>query len=241
MLHFISSWNTYFSKRKPLFFFSILLLVIVLGWITTKITFKEDISSFIPETKETELINFVYKNNKIADKIIITLSLKDTSNFDENELMDGIDQLEAMLQESTQPYSDKIVSQINNQTIIDVQSEILNNLPVYISEKEYSDIEKRLSDTNIEKTMAKNKEMLLMPSGSFLKENITNDPLHLSGNVLKSLQKTGEFQNFKTLDGYLFSKDSKQIFLFIISKNSISETKNNSLYVQALEKTFLKI
>ncbi len=240
MLHFISSWNTYFSKRKPLFFFSILLLVIVLGWITTKITFKEDISSFIPETKETELINFVYKNNKIADKIIITLSLKDTTNFDENELMDGIDQLETMLQESVQPYSDKIVYQVNNQTIIDVQSEILNNLPVYISEKEYSDIEKRLSDTVIEKTMAKNKELLLMPSGSFIKENITNDPLHLSGNVLKSLQKTGEFQNFKTLDGYLFSKDSKQIFLFIISKNSISETKNNSLYVQALEKTFQK-
>lgn len=233
------NWTHFFQKRKLVFFFGFLILVGCFVFIASKIKFNEDISGFLPNSKETELINFVYENNKISDKIIISLSLKN-AQIDETVLMDGIDQLSDLLRASTQKYYDEMIFQIDDQSISDVQESILSNLPIYLNDQDYQRLDTVITDSTISKIMSKNKDFLLMPSGGFMKQNITSDPLHLSGNVFKSLQKMGEFQNFQTKDGYLFSKDSKQIFLFIVAKNTISETKDNALFVKKIEDSFKK-
>ena len=59
--------------------FRISLLVILLGVMgicASKISLEEDISGFMPNDKNSEKINFVYKNIQIADKIIIRFSTK---------------------------------------------------------------------------------------------------------------------------------------------------------------------
>ena len=233
----LNNWNNYFQRRKPVFFFGLIILVGCLVYISFKIKFDEDISGFLPHSKETELINFVYENNKISDKIIISLSLQE-SQTDETALMDGIDQLSGLLRASTQNFYSELIYQIDDQSISDVQESILSNLPLYMTDQDYQRLDTLIQDSTISRIMSKNKDFLLMPSGGFMRQNITSDPLHLSGNVFKSLQKMGEFQNFQSKDGYLFSKDSKQIFLFIVAKNAISETKNNALFVKKIEETF---
>lgn len=236
ILKSILNWNLFFQKRKPAFFVGLIVLITFMVFISSKIKFHEDISSFLPVSKETELINFVYENNKISDKIIISLSLDDPLK-DMSVLMDGMDKLSALLTESTQKYYEKLIYQIDDQTIQDVQKSILTNIPIYLQDSDYAHLGSLVNDSTIRKIMSRNKDFLIMPSGGFMKQNITSDPLHLSGNVFKSLQKMGEFQNFETIDGYLFSKDHKQIFLFMVAKNAISETKNNALFVSELENT----
>lgn len=235
----LNHWTLFFQKRKPIFFFGLLIFVGCLFFVASKIKFNEDISGFLPNSKETELINFVYENNKISDKIIISLSLSD-SQVDDTKLMDGIDQLSDLLTSSTKDYYNELIYQIDDQSISNVQESILANLPLYLTDQDYLRLDTVIADSSIHTIMNRNKEFLLMPSGGFMRQNITADPFHLSGNVFKSLQKMGEFQNFQSKDGYLFSKDSKQAFLFIVAKNAISETKNNALFVKKIEETFKK-
>ena len=234
---FINQWHSFFQNRKPVFFIGLSGLILLLFLIASQIKLHEDISGFLPVSNETELINFVYENNKISDKIIISISLKDTLQ-DPSLLMDGIDLLSEKLQKSTEGYYKEMIYQVEDQSIQDVQESILANLPLYLTDTDYAHLETVVNDSSIHKIMSKNRDFLLMPSGGFMKQNITADPLHISGNVFKSLQKIGEFQNFETVDGFLFSKDHKQAFLFIVAHNAISETKNNAQFVKAIEETF---
>ncbi len=240
MIRFLIRCNKIFKKRPFYFFTIIAILSLGLMFIAKKISFKEDISSFLPHSKETELINFVYENNKLSDKIIISIALNKSSEDSVTALMDGVDLLRALIVESANVHIDEILSEIDQNTISEVQNTILENLPVFVSETELKALEKNLTDTTLSKIIAKNKELLLMPSGGFVKDNILNDPLHLSGSTLKKIQKLGEFQKFNTDNGYFFSPDNKKVYLFIVAKNAISETKENAIFVKKLEASLQK-
>ncbi|HPE41041.1 MAG TPA: hypothetical protein PLI77_08155, partial [Bacteroidales bacterium] len=66
---FINQWHSFFQNRKPVFFIGLSGLILLLFLIASQIKLHEDISGFLPVSNETELINFVYENNKISDKI----------------------------------------------------------------------------------------------------------------------------------------------------------------------------
>ena len=44
-----------------------------------RVKFEEDISTIIPKDKKMEKLNQVFQNSKFVDKLVVTVSLKDTN------------------------------------------------------------------------------------------------------------------------------------------------------------------
>ena len=235
MVDFVTQIFSLFSKRPRFFFSSLILICFLFAYLASHIKLNEDISSFMPKSKETEIINFVYTNNQLSDKIIFKIDLKQKTTEDEVEVLKMyIDMFVEELNNKVGDFTKEIMYQMDDDNIGEVQNCIQSNLPYYLSETDYSKLDTLISPENILQTLENNKQILLMPSAGMMKKNILTDPFHLSIPTLQKLQNLGEFQSFKTDDGYFFSADLSSIFLFIVAKNSITETKENSVFVEKL-------
>ena len=234
MIKIFTQTFTLFSKRPRFFFSGLVLISLLLACIASRITLKEDISSFMPKSKDTEIINFVYTHNQLSDKIIFKISFKDTLNTDTDELKSYVDLWVEVLNNNLAGYTQEITYQIDDDNITEVQNTIQNQIPYYLTSSDYARLDTLITPENILQTLENDKKILLMPSAGMMKQSILADPFHLSLPVLKKLQDFGDYQSFKTDDGYFFSTDFKSIFLFIVAKNPITETKENAVFVEKL-------
>jgi predicted exporter len=205
----------------------------LLAYMASQIKLKEDISSFMPKSKETELINFVYTHNQLSDKIIFKISLKDTALTDIDALKEYVDLFAEELNTQLSDYTQEITYQIDDY-VFEVQSAIQNNIPYYLTASDYEKLNSLTSPEKIFQVLENDKQILLMPSAGMMKQSILADPLHLSIPTLQKLQRFGDYQSFKTDDGYFFSADFKNILLFVVAKNPITETKENAVFVDKL-------
>ena len=95
-----------YSFLKDHNWFRISLLVFLLGVIglfASKVSLNEDIAGFMPNDKNSEKINFVYKNIKIADKIIIRFSTKNgDTDAGKQKLIDAVEIFASYIDSTTQ-------------------------------------------------------------------------------------------------------------------------------------------
>jgi len=230
-----------FSKRPGFFFSGLVLVCILLGYVASRIAFKEDISSFMPKSEETRIIDLVYTHSKISDKIIFKISFKDTLTADAEALKMHVDDFVENLTDNLSDYATEITYRVDNNDIAEVQNEILENIPYYLTTKDYTRMDSIACSDSISLIMNLNKQMLLMPTIGFMKSNILTDPLHFSSNILRNLAKFDELGSFQLDDGYFFSKDGKNILLFVTAKNNMTETKENAVLVEKIEKSIAQL
>jgi predicted RND superfamily exporter protein len=132
MIRIFTQSYTLFSKRPHFFFSSLVLICILLAYIASQITLKEDISGFMPKSKETEIINFIYTHNQLSDKIIFKISFKDTTYTDIDELKTYVDLFVDKLHHTISDLSREITYQLEDDDIIEVQNLIQHNIPYYL-------------------------------------------------------------------------------------------------------------
>src|SRR5688500_14568517 len=79
MQYIFSSLYQYFSK-KPVVFYSVFLvsLAIALNF-ALRVKFEEDISRILPADEKVEKLTRVFNNSKFADRLVVTVSMKDTT------------------------------------------------------------------------------------------------------------------------------------------------------------------
>ena len=89
---------------------------------------------------------------------------------------------------------------------------------------------------SIQQITQANYKTLISPTGIIAKETILRDPLGLTFLGLKKLEELKVEDNFKIYNGFLVSKDHKNLLLFIVPKLAANETANNTLFVEQLYK-----
>ena len=70
----------FFEKRRPAFFAVFAASFLLLGYFALQVKFEEDISKILPKDKKIEKLNEGFLNSKFMDKLVITVSLKDTAS-----------------------------------------------------------------------------------------------------------------------------------------------------------------
>src|SRR4249919_4146969 len=70
----------YFKKHQPALYFTFAAIFLLTGWFAWQVKFEEDISKILPNDKKIEKLNQVFQNSKFMDKLVVTVSLKDTSS-----------------------------------------------------------------------------------------------------------------------------------------------------------------
>ena len=226
---FLKTYN-FFQHHKTLLWMLLAIIIGVLALSGSRISFVEDISSFLPNNADNKRINEAYQHIGAANKIIVTFSQKDTAQgIDEDLLTNAATRFAEILQESDSVgHIKELMYEVDNKKIEEVTDFITQNLPYFLEEEDYRRIDSLLTPQAIENQLKTDKELLMSPMGGFVRNVILNDPLHFSQNALKGLENFKQNDNYNTDNGFIFNNKGECIVI-ITSKYPVSETENNKL------------
>ncbi len=228
---FIHIYNA-FHKRKVLGVGLLLVLFLLLGFIASKLQFEEDITKLIPSSEKSNITSKVLENVNFADKIIIYLETDKENN--EDNLTQYAAEFVDSLKASCSPYISEIQGKIEDEEISETLDFIYQNLPLFLNETDYKTIDNLIEKDSIEQLTQSNYKTLISPTGIIAKETILKDPLGLSFLGLKKLQQLKIDDSFTIHNGFLVTKNNKNLLLFIVPKLAANETDGNTIFVDKL-------
>src|SRR5450432_1990125 len=232
---FISLYN-FFEKRPVLFRVILAGSFLLLGYFALQIKLEEDISKILPKDKKVEKLNEVFQNSKFLDKLVVTISLKDTNAGPKPDaLVIYADAFVTALKEKYSTYITKVQDRANDSLVLQMFSSILNQLPLYLDEKDYAAIDTLIEPATIQKTLQNNIRTLNSPAGIALKSMIVKDPAGISFLGLKKLQQLQYDNSFELYDSYVVTKNQQHLMLFITPAYPPNNTGKNQLLLKGID------
>ncbi|PKP45258.1 MAG: hypothetical protein CVT95_09135, partial [Bacteroidetes bacterium HGW-Bacteroidetes-12] len=202
----------FFYARKYVFWGLLTAIVTVLSYGVSKLSLNENIFSTLPKGNAyANFFKFIDQEN-LSNQLIISIAVSETAE-------EEIENLTTIFSDSI---STSVQGLINNLVIQrpDVEKEVYayyhQNFPIFIADAYYESIENKIKKDTIRTSLIHAQQNLLSPSGFVLKEFILNDPLYISSDFFKTLEKNTNFSNITIENGFVFSDDKK--FLFITAQ-----------------------
>ncbi len=233
---FIAIYN-YFEKRRPLFWVTLIGSFLLVGWLASHIKLEEDISKILPNDKKIEKLNQVFQQSKFLDKLVVTISLKDTSGIAQpDSLVEFANNFVALLRDKWQPYISKIQDKTDDGLALEMFSTIHNHLPIYLDENDYRTIDTLIEPAVVKQTLEKNIRTLGSPAGIAMKGIISKDPVGISYLGIKKLQQLQYDENFELYDSYIVTKNEQHLMLFITPVYPPNNTGKNAVLLKGIDK-----
>lgn len=226
-----------FFRNAPLLAWGLfLILTTALVISILSLSYKEDISDFLPLDEKNQIALSVYQDVSGANKIYAIISSKDTVDIDPQELVDGVDAfVENVETNDSLHYIKDIMKEIDMEKMLGIADEVYANVPYFLTDKDYERIDSLLNDQNyVESQISEDKQLLLFPSSNVVVSNISRDPLNLFTPILARLKQAGMSIEFETYDGYILSPDSKKAIVILESAFGAHESENNASLVTML-------
>ena len=224
-------------RRAPLLAWGLfLILTTALVISILSLSYKEDISDFLPLDEKNQTALSVYQDVSGANKIYAIISTKDTVNVNPQELADGVETFAEKVEiNDSLHYIKDIMKEIDMDKMLGMADEVYANVPYYLTDRDYERIDSLLSDpTYVESQISEDKQLLLFPSSNVLVSNISRDPLNLFSPILGRLKQAGMSIEFETYDGYILSPDSKKAIVILESAFGAHESENNASLIAML-------
>lgn len=233
---FISIYN-FFNARKWLLWLFTLGLFAVAGVLASQIKLEEDITRILPRDKKIDQLSQFLQNSKFADKLVIMVSQKDTAAPAEpDSLTATAQQFLAGLQNGRLAADIKAVQgQSDDGMIMGLVNTVQEHLPVFLEEKDYAQIDSLIAPKKIKQTVESNYNTLISPAGIVLKQVIQADPVGISWLGVKKLQALQVDDQFELYEGFVMSKDHRNILLFITPTHPPNETGKNKNFLANLD------
>lgn len=227
----------YFNKHKIVFYLSLCACVSLMAYFAFQVKFEENVTHFFPDAKGSENITKVFDNLKIKDKIIVMISSADTVNpTDDQSLIVASEEIrQNLIAKAGNTLVKEVFSKVDGNLIGGVSNFIYENLPLFLTDKDYQHFDSLLSKKGMEDCMKRNYSNLLSPVGIALKSYIMKDPLGLGGNVLKQLQHFQLDANYEINEEHIFSSDGSTLLMFVTPVYGTGSTGKNDALIRLLE------
>ncbi|MCW1964125.1 MMPL family transporter [Chryseobacterium viscerum] len=219
------------SRNKILSVLTALGIAVLCLFFASKINFEEDINQIIPKNEKSDLTAKVLKQLNFSDKIIVIIENK--SGEDSFQLSETADTFLQKI-EPLQKYIGSVQGKVNDNEISETFDFVSQNLPLFLNENDYKEIDRKLQKDSIAKQVENNYISLVSPTSLVTKEFIKKDPLGLTFLGIKKLNALNISKDFKLEDSYIVTKDGKNLLLFIDPKNKSNDTKANEVFVDQL-------
>ncbi|MDQ3046755.1 MAG: 1-acyl-sn-glycerol-3-phosphate acyltransferase [Bacteroidota bacterium] len=224
------------KKRRVLFFLIFLLAFGFTGYFAFQIKFEQDITRMMPTDAKVKRLNEYFKSSKFLDRIVVTVSLNDSSLTPEPEILAAFtDSLAASLSALQPGLIKEITFKVNDDEMYQVYTTFTDNLPLFLEEKDYATLEQLIQPEQLDITLEKNYKTLLSPASMVMKKNILRDPVGITPYALKRMQSLQFDDNFELENGYIYTKDKKHLLLFITPAVKSSETDKNNELLTAID------
>lgn len=223
----------FFHKRVLLRRSVLLALTIALVVSVFQLSYKEDISDFMPLTDEEKMDMQIYQDISGVNKLVVLFSC-DKENPDST--IAAIDLFQESVKElDSLNWTSDMVTRFDMEKVGEVTEFVYQNIPYFLTERDYSRMDSLLCAENyVGEQLDRDREMLMFPSGGLLSENISRDPLNLFTPVLSKLQGLQQENKFEMYDGYIFTPDMSRAIVMLSSPFGNSETDKNSQLLQLL-------
>jgi 1-acyl-sn-glycerol-3-phosphate acyltransferase len=227
----------YFKKRPWVAVATCVMLTIAFVASILTLHYKEDISDFLPLDEENQTALSVYQDISGAHKIYAIISTKDTTNVNQQELVDGVELFVANVEQADSAhYVADVVKEIDMERMLSVADIVYENIPYFLTDEDYARIDSLLSAPGyVDRQVNDDKEMLLFPSSNLLTANIARDPLNLFTPIMGRLSGSGATIKYETYDGYILSPDAKKAIVILESAFGAHESENNAKLVSLLD------
>lgn len=226
---------TFFQRYKFLLILLIVLLLSVFGYYSSRLKMEEDITRFIPKDDKLSEVNFILRNLKIKDKLVINLYHADSSTSDPSDLMRCADKLADTLKATHPDVIKEVNYKVSDELMMQTYETFYRNLPVFLEERDYETIERLLKEDSVKATLQANYRTLLSPSGMIFGRYIQRDPLNLTPIALRKLRNLQFDENFEVNEGYIQTRDKKNLLLFITPAAQQNESERNAAFVASLD------
>ncbi|HLF51069.1 1-acyl-sn-glycerol-3-phosphate acyltransferase [Flavobacterium sp.] len=206
-------------------------LLLVFGFFASRIRFEEDITRIIPKNEKADVTAKVLQQLNFSDKITVIIEKEKNGDVDDLSEMATVF-LDSIT--SCDEYINGIQGKVDEENIQETFDFVYSNLPLFLEENDYLQIENKLNKDSVSSQVQKNYRTLISPTGLVAKDFILNDPLGISFIALKKLQQLSLGDEFQLQNGFVITKDNSKLLLFINPKLSGSETEKNTLFVDKL-------
>jgi 1-acyl-sn-glycerol-3-phosphate acyltransferase len=181
---------------------------------------------------------YVIRNFKFADKLIVHFSLKDTAAKADPDYLVSIAGTirDSLLSDLDSSYIRQVYLQ-SNDSLFQIASGIIDQyLPVFLTDDDYRTIDSLVQPEHLDSLLKSNFRMMTSPFGMLFRQRIVTDPLGISGLAFKKLHSLQQENQYTLYNGSIFSADKKHLLMFITPSSPSSETKKNAKLISTLEK-----
>ena len=227
----------YLQTHKTILWGSLLLLVVLCVCSMLRLSFVEDISSFLPGGKQNERINYAYEHLGGDNKIIVSISMADTTQDTDPELLSEAADLfaERLAEDDKDGHIKGILSTVDETMMSEVTEFVVENMPYFLTEEDYRRMDTMLTPEHINGQLAADRQLLASPI-PMMRTLIQSDPLFFSGPVLQSLSNFNMDEGYQTENDHIFSKSGNEALVIVTSQYPLSETKNNGKLIKNIER-----
>ena len=207
-------------------------ITLVLIVLSLRLSYKEDISDFLPlGTHDREMLD-IYQDISGADRLVVVFDNPD----DADKTTAAMEQFCTAVQKADTAGTIKMTAQVDMEAVEAMLNFVYENIPYFLTEKDYARMDSVLAAPDaVKRQLDEDKEMLMFPSGSMLAENIGRDPLNIFTPVVSRLQGMRQDSNFEIYDGYLFTPDMKRAIVTLKSPYGNAETEKNAQLTALLD------
>jgi 1-acyl-sn-glycerol-3-phosphate acyltransferase len=225
----------YFARNRAVFYTVFATCFLFMGYFVSQVKFEEDISKVIPKDKKINKLNEVFQNSKFLDKLVIMVSLKDsTAIANPDSLVAFADEFAATIEPKFNAYIGKANFKVDDDVVMKLFGAITQRLPVYLTERDYQTIDTLITPAKVKQTLQYDYRTLASPAGIALKSIIGNDPVGISFIGLKKLQQLQYDKNFELYDNYVVTKDHQTLLMFITPAYPPNNTGKNGVLIKGL-------
>ena len=236
----------YFASHRVRLWLLLFVVVATLVMLVSHLTFKEQITDFLPVDDTYKQAMSIYQDVAAGDRIVLQFFDEETSSSKANpqKLIAAVSHFGNLLseQDTARWVVDSWQPQVDAERILDVFDFVYAHLPYYLEEQDYLALDSLMSrqsevdSTYVEKRLLWVRQRLASSSGSFLQPMLQHDPLGLGNRVAASLRNFQPEMNLVQIDGYLFTADSLCCLVNLSSPFGSSESAGNADLIHMLDR-----
>jgi 1-acyl-sn-glycerol-3-phosphate acyltransferase len=232
----------YFRERKIIFYITFAVVLSLILFFALKINIQEDITAITGGDPKKVGVENIINHIKFTDKLIIRLTLEDTTATADPEKLTrfGKEFCDSLSSNFDSTYIKGIIGNLSDSTMLSAFDILFDHLPLFLDEQDYNKIDSLLTSNAIFNTVAEGYKNLQTPAGFAMKKLFLRDPIgitYLAMNKLKSLKVSDQYE---IVDGYIMTKDKRNLLVFITPANPVSETKINQQLLNGIDRILIE-
>jgi 1-acyl-sn-glycerol-3-phosphate acyltransferase len=240
MIRFVVSLFTRLAGRPKLMMLLPALLAAASVPALLTLDFKEDIAGFLPGSKENERINAIYRH--IGNQSRLMIYFEDTARHDRARVVEAIDRFTALLEQNDSLHTiPDVLARIDDSRTTEVMDFIRSNVPYFLTDSDYLRIDTLLTGAHTAARLRADRQLLTLPSGAMMKDEIVNDPLHLFTPLWQKLNGFSAGEDRELVDGYIFTAGGRKGTVILTSPYGVSETRENTSLLALTEQTMTEV